>query len=59
MRFLKKGGEEGECGAGAGRGLRCGCAAILVPPPGIKPVPCAVEARSLNYWIAREVPKAG
>ena len=46
-------------GAGAGRGLRFGCAGILVPPPGIKPVPCAMEARSLNYWIAREVPKAG
>ena len=29
---------------------------ILVPQPGIKPVPCAVEAWSLNHWITREVP---
>ena len=30
---------------------------ILVPQPGIKPVPYAVEAWSLNHWTAREVPK--
>ena len=29
---------------------------ILVPQPGIKPVPPAVERQSLNYWTAREVP---
>ena len=29
---------------------------ILVPWPGIKPMPPAVEARSLNHWTAREVP---
>ena len=29
---------------------------ILVPRPGIEPVPPAVEARSLNHWTAREVP---
>ena len=29
---------------------------ILVPQPGIKPVPPAVEAWSLNHWTAREVP---
>ena len=30
---------------------------ILVPRPGIKPAPPAVEARSLNYWTAREFPR--
>ena len=34
--------------------MACG---ILVPQPGIKPVPPSVEPRSLNHWIAREVPK--
>ena len=29
---------------------------ILVLGPGIKPVPPAVEAWSLNHWTAREVP---
>ena len=29
---------------------------ILVLQPGIKPVPPAMEARSLNHWTAREVP---
>ena len=29
---------------------------ILVPRPGIEPVPPAVEARCLNHWTAREVP---
>ena len=29
---------------------------ILVPQPGIEPSPPAVEAQSLNYWTAREVP---
>ena len=29
---------------------------ILLPWPGIKPTPAALEAWSLNYWIAREVP---
>ena len=29
---------------------------ILVPPPGIQPMSPAVEALSLNHWIAREVP---
>ena len=33
--------------------LACG---ILVPPPGIEPMPTAVEAWSLNHWTAREVP---
>ena len=27
---------------------------ILVPRPGIEPVPPTVEARSLNHWAARE-----
>ena len=30
---------------------------ILVPWPGIEPVPPVVEVQSLNYWAAREVPK--
>ena len=30
---------------------------ILVPQPGIKPVPPALEAWSLNPWTAREVPR--
>ena len=30
---------------------------ILVPWPGIKPAPPAVEARSLNHWTAMEVLK--
>ena len=34
--------------------MACG---ILVPQPGIKPVPPAVEVQSLNNWTAREVPK--
>ena len=28
---------------------------ILVPQPGIKPVPPALEVQSLNQWTAREV----
>ena len=30
---------------------------ILVPRPGIKPVPSAVKARSLNHWTSRKVPE--
>ena len=33
--------------------MACG---ILVPQPGIKPTPPAVEAQSRNHWTAREVP---
>jgi len=29
---------------------------ILVPQPGLKPMPSAMEAWSLNHWIARGVP---
>lgn len=29
---------------------------MLIPQPGIEPVPPALEAWSLNYWAAREVP---
>ena len=29
---------------------------ILVPQPGIEPVPPAVEVWSLNHWTAREIP---
>ena len=28
---------------------------ILVPQPGIEPVPLVVEVRSPNHWISREV----
>ena len=36
-----------------------GCVAcrILVPLPGIKPAPPAVEAQSLNHGTTREVPR--
>ena len=30
---------------------------ILVPRPGIEPVPPAVETQSLNHWTTREVPR--
>ena len=33
-----------------------GACGILVPRPGIKAVPPAVKAQSLNHWTAREVP---
>ena len=33
--------------------LACG---ILVPPPGIEPVPSAVEAQTPNHWPSRAVP---
>ena len=29
---------------------------ILVPRPGVEPMPYAMEAWSLNHWTAREVP---
>ena len=29
---------------------------ILVPRPGIEPLPTAVEVQSLNHWTGREVP---
>ena len=28
---------------------------ILVPHPGIEPVPPTLESQSLNHWTAREV----
>ena len=36
--------------------LLCGACGILVPQPGIKPVPSALEVQNLNHWTAREVP---
>ena len=36
--------------------LRHAACEILVPRPGIKPVPPALGARSVNHWAAREVP---
>ena len=33
-----------------------GACRILVPRPGIEPVPPAVEAWILNHWTAREAP---
>ena len=38
---------------------RLAACGILVPQPGIEPVPPAVEARILNHWTTREVPKQG
>ena len=29
---------------------------ILIPRPGMEPVPPAIEAQSLNHWTTREVP---
>ena len=37
--------------------LRHTACGILFPRPGIEPVSPSMEARSLNHWIAREVPK--
>ena len=34
---------------------RCTAYEILVPRPGIEPVPLAVEERHLNHWTTREV----
>ena len=36
----------------------CVACGTLVPRPGIKPVPLALGAWSLNHWTAREVPTA-
>ena len=30
---------------------------ILLPPPGIKPRPSAMDVQSLNHWTTREFPK--
>ena len=30
---------------------------ILVPSPGIEPVPSALGAQSLDYWNAKEIPQ--
>ena len=35
----------------------CTACGIKVPRPGIKPWPFALEARSLNHWTSREVPR--
>ena len=35
---------------------RCVACGILVPWPGIEPVPSAVKAPSLNHWTVREYP---
>ena len=29
---------------------------VLVPQPGLKPMPPAVEVQSLNHWTTRAVP---
>ena len=36
--------------------LHCTACGILVPQPGIKPAPPALEAQSLNHWTTREIP---
>ena len=38
-------------------GVHCMACGILVPQPGIEPVPPAVEAQSLKHWTTREVPR--
>ena len=35
---------------------RCTACGVLVPWPGIEPVPPAVEVRNPNHWTAREFP---
>ena len=35
--------------------MACG---ILVPRPGMEPMPPALEAQGFNHWTAREVPRA-
>ena len=35
--------------------ILCVARGILVPQPGIEPMPRAVGARSLNHWTTREV----
>ena len=35
--------------------LHCTAYRILVPQPGTEPVPPAMQAQSLNHWIARDV----
>ena len=37
--------------------LHCVACGILVPRPGIVPMPPAVEAQSPNHWTAREFPE--
>ena len=32
---------------------------ILVPQPGIEPVPPALEAQRVNHWTTRDVPVCG
>ena len=38
--------------------LCCAACVILVPRPGIEPVPSAVKARRPNHWTTREFPIA-
>ena len=37
--------------------LHCAVCGLLVPQPGIKPMPPAVEAQFPNHWTSREVPR--
>ena len=30
---------------------------VLVPWPGMEPIPAALEAQSLNHWTSKEVPE--
>ena len=36
--------------------LHCAVCGLLVPRPGIKPMPPAVEAQCPNHWTAEECP---
>ena len=37
-------------------GCSCAASGILVPKPGIEPMPSAVKEQSPNHWITRELP---
>ena len=39
--------------------LHCTTCGILVPRPGIEPMPPALEVQSPKHWTAREVPVGG
>ena len=36
--------------------LHCAACGLLVPQPGIEPVPPALDAQSLSPWTSREAP---
>ena len=36
--------------------LYCKVCGILIPRPGVEPIPPAVQGQSFNHWTTREVP---